>query len=287
MRRRALALSFAVLLALAGCGEPARDWPAPSPALWEVTGPAGQHGWLFGTIHSLPEGARWHTAAVDKALAQSNVLVVEIANLNDTAAAKAAFQRLATTPGLPPLSQRVRQQDRPALAAFLEQAGMRDDAFPDTETWAATLQIANAARRRAPVTGVDRELIAKAKRVVGLETFASQYRVFDALPPEEQVDLLMSEAVDSDGKEADKRVADWLTGNLRALERDSAAGVLGDPELRRALQTTRNEAWIDPIVGLLSAHQRPFVAVGEAHMFGDESLPELLRARGYTVKRVQ
>jgi uncharacterized protein YbaP (TraB family) len=285
MPRRGIA--FAALLALAGCGEPARDWPAPAPALWEVTGPGGQHRWLFGTIHSLPEGAPWHTKAVDQALAQSSVLVVEIANLNDTAAAKTTFQRFATTPGLPPLSQRVRRQDRPALAAFLDQAGMRDDAFPNTETWAATLQLANAARQRAPVTGVDRELIAKAKRVAGLETFASQYGVFDALSAEEQADLLMSEAIDSDGREADKRVVDWLTGDLHALERDSAAGVLGDPELRRALQTGRNEAWIDPIVALLRARQQPFVAVGEAHLFGDESLPALLRARGYTVKRVQ
>lgn len=279
--------ALAALLALAGCGEPARDWPDPSPALWEVSGPAGQHGWLFGTIHSLPEGARWHTKAVDDALAHSGVLVVEIANLNDAAAAQATFEKLATTPGLPPLSQRVRPQDRPALAAFLKQTGVSDDAFPNTETWAAALQLANAARQRAPVTGVDRELIAHAKRIVGLETFASQYGVFDALSPEEQADLLMSQAVESDGKAEDQRLVDWLTGDVAALERDSSAGVLGDPELREALQTRRNEAWIGPIVQLLTAHREPFVAVGEGHMFGEESLPDLLKARGYAVKRIQ
>lgn len=275
------------VLALAGCGAPARDWPDPAPALWEVTGPGGRHGWLFGTIHSLPEGARWQTPAVDEALASSGVLVVEIANLGDSAAAKAAFDRLATTHGLPPLSQRVRAQDRPALAAFLRQAGIGDDAFPDTETWAATLQLANAARRRAPVTGVDRELIGRARRVVGLETFAGQYGVFDALPADEQADLLMAEAADSDGRYQDKRVVDWLTGNLAALERDSAVGVLGDPELRQALQTGRNRQWIGRIVELLAAREQPFVAVGEGHMIGEDNLPELLRARGYTVRRVQ
>jgi len=285
MPRRAVAL--AALLVLAACGKPAPDWPEPSPALWDVTGPGGQHGWLFGTIHALPEGARWRTRAVDDALAKSGVLVVEIADLNDRAAAKAEFDKLATTPGLPPLSQRVRPQDRPALAAFLDRAGVRDDAFADTETWAATLELANAARQRAPVTGVDRELIAHAGRVVGLETFASQYGVFDALSPEEQADLLMAQAVDSDGKAEDKRLVDWLTGDLAALERDSSEGVLGDPDLRRALQSGRNESWIGPIVQLLAVHQQPFVAVGEGHMFGDESLPDLLKARGYTVKRIQ
>ena len=140
---------------------------------------------------------------------------------------------------------------------------------------------------RQSCTGVDRELIVRAKRVVGLETFASQYGVFDALSPEEQADLLMSQAVDSAGAEEDKQLVAWLTGDIAALQRDSSAGVLGDPELREALQTRRNEAWIGPIVRLLAAHQQPFVAVGEGHMFGDESLPDLLKARGYTVKRVQ
>jgi uncharacterized protein YbaP (TraB family) len=285
MLRRWLALAGA--LALAACGQPARQWPDPAPALWEVTGPGGAHGWLFGTIHSLPEGARWRTPAVDRALAGAGVLVVEIAELNDAAAAKATFARLATTPGLPPLSQRVRPEDRPALAAFLRQAGMGDGDFPDTETWAAALQLANAARRRAPVTGVDRELIANARRVEGLETFEEQYGVFDRLSAEEQADLLMSQAVDSEGQYQDKRVIDWLTGDLAALARDSSAGVLGDPELRRALQTGRNEKWIGRIVALLGAHEQPLVAVGEGHMFGEENLPELLRARGYTVRRVQ
>jgi uncharacterized protein YbaP (TraB family) len=277
----------ALALALAGCGQPAPHWPDPAPALWEVTGPGRQHGWLFGTIHSLPAGAKWRTPAVDAAFKQSSVLVVEIANLNDATAARATFERLATTPGLPPLSQRVRPEDRPALAAFLEQAGVSDDDFANTETWAAALQLANATRKRAPVTGVDGTLIAEAKRVEGLETFDGQYGVFDKLSAQEQADLLMSQAVDSEGQYQDKRVVDWLTGDVAALDRDSSVGVLGDPELRAALQTGRNEKWIGRIVELLADHEQPFVAVGEGHMFGEESLPDLLKARGYTVRRLQ
>jgi hypothetical protein len=37
--RRLIALAAAC--ALAACGEPARDWPDPSPALWEVSGRNG------------------------------------------------------------------------------------------------------------------------------------------------------------------------------------------------------------------------------------------------------
>lgn len=283
---RALA-ALALSLALAGCGGPARDWPAPSPALWEVTGPGGARGWLFGTIHSLPEGAEWRTPAVDGALGGSNVLVLEIANLDDTGAAKAAFDRLASTPGLPPLSQRVPAADRPALAAFLDRAGMADGDFPHTETWAAAIVLANRARGRDPATGVDRELMAHARRVEGLETFDEQFGMFDALPPSEQADLLRALAAEADGKADARQIEEWLTGNLAGLERDSAAGVLADPELREALQAARNRRWAERIDQLLRDRERPFVAVGEAHMFGEENLPGLLKARGYTVRRVQ
>lgn len=275
------------MLALAGCGEPARDWPDPSPALWEVSGPGGAHGWLFGTIHSLPEGASWRTQAVDQALGRSSLLVLEIANLDDTDAARDAFERLATTPGLPPLSLRVPAADRPALAAFLDRAGMADGDFPHTETWAAAILLANRARGRDPGTGVDRELMTNAKRVEGLETFDEQYGAFDALPPSEQADLLLALAAEADGKADTRQVEEWLTGDLAGLERESAKGVLADPELREALQVARNRRWAERIAELWVQHEQPFVAVGEAHMFGEENLPQLLIARGYTVRRVQ
>src|SRR5690606_34099807 len=80
-------LPFALLLT--ACGAPADEVPgsAPSPALWEVEGPEGQAGWLFGTAHALPRGARWRTTAIDGALGQARLLVVEIAELGDAALA--------------------------------------------------------------------------------------------------------------------------------------------------------------------------------------------------------
>jgi uncharacterized protein YbaP (TraB family) len=279
--------ALALALTLAGCGEPARDWPDPSPALWEVTGRGGAHGWLFGTIHSQPEGAAWRTPPVDRALARSSVLVVEIADLGDAAAAKEAFDRLATTPGLPPLSQRIPAKDRPALTAFLDRAGVADDAFPHTETWAAAIALANRVRGRDPGTGVDRALMAKASRVEGLETFEQQYGAFDALPPSEQADLLLALAREADEKADARQVEAWLTGDLAALERDSSTGVLANAELREALQVARNRRWAERIARLLASREQPFVAVGEAHMFGEENLPALLEAHGYTVRRIQ
>ena len=282
-----LLLALAGALALAGCGGPARDWPDPSPALWEVTGPEGAQGWLFGTIHSLPESARWRTPAVDEAFASSSLLVVEVAELGRSDEAGAIFRRLATTPGLPPLTQRVPPAERPALAAFLDRAGMDEDAFSETESWGAALILANSVRRSDSGNGADRALIAEAARVEGLESFEEQYAAFDRLPAAEQADLLAGLAADAEGDFEDRRVTAWLTGDMAALERDSSGGILADPELREALQLSRTRAWAARVGDLLERGERPFVAVGAGHMWGDEGLPALLAARGYAVRRVQ
>jgi uncharacterized protein YbaP (TraB family) len=278
-------LALAGALALAACGsEPARDWPAPSPALWQVTSPTGEAGWLFGTIHALPAEVEWRTAALDAALAQAQVVVVEIAALGDRDEAEAAFEAAARSADLPALSERVAPADRADLAAFLDRAGSDDGDFAGIDTWAAAVTLANRSREIDGGQSVDRALMGGAKEIVGLETHASQYAVFDALPAGEQADLLMALARDT-GPEAE-RIEDWLTGDLAALERASA-GLLDDPELRAALQTGRNLRWAPIVAGLVEQGRKPFVAVGTAHLFGADSLQAQLEARGYTVRRVQ
>jgi uncharacterized protein YbaP (TraB family) len=129
---RALAALLGALW-LAGCdvlpAEPAHDWPAPSPALWEVTVPGGdQRIWLFGTVHALPDGVEWRTPALEEALAGSDMLVVEIADLDDPSG-PSLFEEMSHTPGQPPLTERVERAQRPALRALIDRAGYGDGDF--------------------------------------------------------------------------------------------------------------------------------------------------------------
>lgn len=286
MRGRLVWLALTGAAALAAC----RPAPVPArPALWEVTGPQGERGWLFGTIHALPRPAAWRSPAIDGALGSADRIVVEIAAVGDAASIQRGFAALAHTPGQPSLSSKVPPALRAKLAAELKAAGLAESGFSDLETWAAALALARAtAKDMDPANGIDRAVVALAGKrpVVELEGTLGQLAIFDTLPEAEQRDLLAAVVSDPD-QSADSPADAWLKGDMTAIERETHRGLLADPELREALFTARNRAWADKVVAMLAAGQRPFVAVGGAHMAGSEGLPALLAARGYTVRRVQ
>ena len=282
---RALAALVAALW-LASCGEPARDWPEPSPALWEVSGAQGEKGWLFGTIHALPDGADWRTPLLDSVLAQTGVLVVEVFNLGDADVASQAFTAFAAGRGLPPLLSRVPAQDRPALTAALERADIDEAELAATESWAAAMLIANASRASEAGNGVDRALLSRGLPAIALESYPAQFSIFDRLAPEDQ-QVLLVETARSDAAKEQALVAAWIAGDTAAIERETLGGFLADPELREALLVKRNQAWAERIEPLLAEGRRPLVAVGTAHLLGPDGVAALLEARGYTVRRIQ
>ena len=140
MKRLAAVLAA---LALAACGQPQE--PA-APALGEVPGPDGSHGYRFGTIHALDEDVEWRGAEFDRAFAEADMLVVEAADAANPKAVARRWQQLARARGEPLLSRRVAPEDAAAVKAALDQTGLEESNFADTETWAAALTLANELR---------------------------------------------------------------------------------------------------------------------------------------------
>ena len=291
---RRLTIAFAALfcLALAACGQgdPA-DLPPANPALWEVRGANGETGWLFGTVHRLPEQREWRTPRLRQLVSQADLLVLETRDVGDQARLRAVFERLAKTPGQLPLTRRIAPEKRGALETLMKKAGFSDGDFAGVETWAAALTLAQAAREQGAGEGVDAGLIALRKSipVEELEGTAAQLGIFDGLPEQDQRDLLA--AVVEEAGEASARsreLADfWAKGDMESIAGETRRGMLADPELREALLLGRNRAWADKVEALLRSGRRPFVAAGAAHMAGEEGLPALLAARGWQVSRIQ
>lgn len=289
------ALLLGPFLALAGCKQDSRtgtDDAGPTPVMWEIRDKSGTvRGWLFGTIHALPAGARWRTQRLEQAIDRADLLVVEIAALDDRDGMAQIFNRLAISPGLPDIGMRVPEGSRPELFELIERVDLTAADFSRIETWAAALILAQAGENGDAANGADLALLRDftGRKVHEFEGAQYQLGIFDGLPEAEQRDLLLAVIEEVRANEADpeRLRRAWLKGDARTLETAASTGLMEDPELREALLVARNRKWIGQLETILASDERPLIAVGTAHLLGPDGLPTLLERRGYTTLRIQ
>ncbi len=282
----------AVLAACSGERENLRhDGPPPTPAIFEISDPGGTtRGWLFGTIHALPDGMAWRSKAVDEVTSKAETLVVEVANLNNASELSSVFASLATTRGLPLLADRVAAQHRAKLGKLVRAADLDEAQQRRTESWAAALILARAVTDANPANGVDRALLREfaERTIIELEGATAQLAIFDGLPQDAQTELLVAVINGSDAGFVDPAALRdaWVTGDLATLENAAQRGMMSDPHLRQALMVQRNHNWLARIEAELQSPARPLIAVGAAHLPGPDGLIALLEARGWRVARL-
>ncbi len=285
--------AFLLALCAAGCAERAATPPsAPAtPALWAIEDRDGSAtGWLFGTIHALPDGAQWETPALTRVIDSADTLVVEVRDLDPKRTADTMARLASDNPG-PPLADRLAASGRRRLADLLARENVPAARFDGLETWAAALAIARLGATAPIANGVDQALLRRfaGRPITELEGAAAQLAIFDRLTEREQRSLLgaiLSERADPAADQSALAAA-WLAGNLDQLERTTRRGLLADPALYGALSADRNRAWLARLIPLLESGKRPLVAVGTAHMLGEDGLPALLAEKGYRVRRIQ
>lgn len=278
-----------LLFALAGCSRPEEV----RPAFWLIEGPKGEKAWLLGTIHALPRPVDWRTDKIDAALNEANLLVLEVADINNDARTAKAFAGLSRSPGLPPLNQRVPDQLRPQLASEMQQGGLKPGSLDTYETWAAALMLQNAAASRGESdtgNGIDRAIVKAWKGPVAeFEGAAAQLAIFDRLPEAQQRALLGAVLTEAPNRGEQLRTLQkaWARGEMDLIARTTDEDFGQEPALREALLLGRNRAWTSKIEAFLAHGSKPFIAVGAAHLAGQDGLPAMLAARGWKVTRLQ
>lgn len=284
-------LAALLLIWLAACA-PTR--PA-NPALWEIRGAHGQHGWLLGTMHALPPHLGWRTQRIRAALAASDELMVEAAGIADASEPRRIFLAMGRAAMPVPPELRIDPAHRPALTMLIARSGQDPAQLASLKTWALALTLGQVAQHGGAeldaANGADRALLADhgAAQVIELEGVTAQFQQFDRLPEAAQRRLLGAVLAGQASAETELTALAhaWARGDVAAMERTTREGLLADPELRAALFTTRNRAWAGPISASMAAGHHPFVAVGAAHMLGPDGLVALLAARGYRLTRVE
>ena len=293
--RPILAAIAALIVGLAafGSGGAARA----EPALWVVKGPHAKI-YLFGTIHVLKPSQQWRTPAIDKALAESQALWLEIPDAGDTDAARRYVQQLGLD-SAHPLSTKLSSADVQRVDAAVRALGSSkgEAAFEPMQPWLAAVTLSvlpDIKAGYAPDSGVERilsrEALAQGKPIKGFETLGEQLHFFADLPQDEQVALLDSTLDDiaEASDKTDEMVRAWATGDVERLGRLTDENLKKEsPGLYEILLTQRNQNWAAVLDQRLRQDEGIiFVAVGAGHLAGPDSLLRDLEARGYRVVRV-
>jgi uncharacterized protein YbaP (TraB family) len=295
LRAALVLLAPLTIFVLAGCsnapGEDRAEGPPPNPLLYEIASADGTvEGWMFGTIHALPDGTEWRTAAVTDVLQRADLLVVEISDFSGGSNGASIYSQLAISPGLPPLAERVPPDLRAKLGKLMQRGGIGASDLDDHETWAAAIALAQVDATGDPANGVDRALLdaSDTRAARELEGLRGQLTIFDRLPEANQRTMLAAVVRESERARADPQRLQraWLAGDAATIEQSTREGFLADPALRKALLSGRNRRWVKALVPILDQSPRPLIAVGTAHLVGPQGLAALLEAEGYRLRRI-
>jgi uncharacterized protein len=263
------------------------------PALWVIRD-ADSTLYLFGTVHVLRPTTAWGSPKVEAAFDASQNVIFEISNPDDQAAIQPLIAQYGVSPDRP-LSSLLTADEIAELNEAAGSIGATAAQLDPLRPWLVGLTLSVAPLAKAgydPQSGVEIILKARAeaagKPVTGFETIDEQVRILATLSEDTQIAFLRAtlDSWEDATTELDALVEAWATGDVEGIER------LGVDEMRsqseeiyQALLVRRNANWADQIQTLLAGSGTTFIAVGSAHLAGDDSVQEILEDRGVTVTR--
>jgi uncharacterized protein YbaP (TraB family) len=280
-------------LAILAAGAVAAFPAAADPALWVVRDEDSTI-YLLGTVHVLRPDTVWRTPAIDRAMAESDALWIEV-EADDPAAMQPLVARYGLDPARP-LSSKLTPEQKARLDAAAAGMGASGAALEPLRPWLAGLTLSVGPLVKAgydPASGVESKLKAAAraagKPIRTLETLEQQIGFFADLPPAVELAFLLSalDEMDTGPATLDALVAAWSAGDQEALNALMVSEMAADyPELYQALLVDRNKDWAGQIQILLAGKGVTVIAVGAAHLVGDDSVQVQLLARDIAVERL-
>jgi uncharacterized protein len=261
--------------------------------LWRVTKDGRTHH-LFGTIHVGKLDWVFPGAKLRAALAEAQTVAFELDPLDP--AVQSSLRTAGAGSGKLPAALDAQLQRQIARACIPAQA--LADLHPMMQ--AMTAMVVDAARDGLQVAyGQEFALAGAARarklRTVSLETAERQLAAIipsDAAQAERTLASTLEQMQSGLGRRVLLRMAAaWERGDLQEIETYErwcdCVQTDDDRAMLKALNDERNPAMAERIEALHGEGQRLFVAVGALHMTGPKALPALLKARGFTVQRVE
>lgn len=286
-----LAFAFLGLFAASNAEDSARI--QAHPAIWQV---AGKHGSavLLGSQHIVPANVDWMTPEIEAAFNAADAVVLE-APLD--ANSINIFQELVEKRGTLPEGQSLRAMlppdEIPTFEDVLARTGLPEAAVSNKRPWLVAFLFDSIMIRKMmdkAVAGPDVTLMQRAqkegKTLRYLETAEQQFKLLAPEDPDIEMQYFL-ETMHSyiEGEtELQQLMQAWQTGDVARIDALIKHDFDQRPEFfYKAFFADRNKAMADKIAAMLDEDKTFFIVVGAGHMVGEDGIPALLRAKGFTV----
>ncbi len=289
---------LALSVFLTGCGPQTKleKKTEAGPALWLVKD-ADTNIYLFGTVHVLKPEMKWQTPAFTRAFSASEVLYQE-ADVSESVQQKLAalLPSIAFYADGRTLMDVLNDDDEKEVMEAAEIVGLPPEALTRMKPWFAAIALSQMQMIKTGYraeSGVDPVLTKKAntvgKPIRHFETAEQQLRMLASLPEDSQIQFLVagSEAIEETPDLLDDLVEDWAEGDVAGIaDLMSDEEAVGGRILLERILIDRNQNWAEEIDELMEREPGTFmIAIGAAHLAGEDSVVDLLRKQGKQVVR--
>lgn len=266
------------------------------PAAWQVRGAQGNEVVLLGSVHYLRDTDYPLPGLVDTLYGRADRLVMEL-DLDDLdpLAMQTSLLRAAMLPSGSSLPDVLGPRLYRTAERHADELGFDLATLDGFQPWLVAVTLLDVGMNRLGYRaerGVEQHLLARALRddkpISGLETMETQISVFESLSQREQQAFLEQTLNELDTADSimDEMVAAWREGQLESLAASLMSEFTDFPRLYEALVKERNNAWVARVESLLQDDSNYLVVVGALHLVGEDSLIDLLEARGLTVSTI-
>ena len=265
------------------------------PAIWKVSDYDSEL-YLFGTLHLLPEDMNWLKDDLRGVMQEAGTVFFEV---DTTESGRIQATVVSAQLGLRKdglrLADSLDNYQLKLLDAVANNGNIPLESLDSMRPWLASEYLTLTAAEEAGLSSslsADEALKSLAKRqrknILYLEDVEDQIRATADLPEGLQLEVLTETMEDfSDlGRQLKRLAQGWSVGQTDFLTQQMIDPLKAEAgEMYRSVLVDRNEKWSKTLIRHLEGSGTSLVAVGTAHLLGEDSLITYFEEAGYDVER--
>ena len=265
-------------------------------SVWKLDADNGSF-YLAGSCHvlrksdyPLPEEFESAYAAADQVIFETDIEALRSPDIRLLMLSKGMYT------GDDTLEKKLSKKTYESLAKFCEERTMSVDFLQNFKPWMAAMTLLILELGKNGITaadGLDTYFSNKAKKdekqTGGLEDVYKHAELLSSLGEEFDETIIESLIQEVEKLQAVMKdlIKSWRVGDEAGIDKYLADNMRKEfPALYKRLITDRNRDWIPHLETLIDSGKNTLVIVGVGHLVGKESVINLLRSKGYKVKKM-